>query len=205
MSRTRFSSRRPQRGGTFRPQLEALDERFAPGGLLGASPAASDLALAWLQANQQQAATQTTSPVVAIADGSVRGESTLLRTDHGVGIHLNTSGLLPGVYTAWWAVFNTPGQGPPTVGFATSHVVGPSGTASFAAHLNEGETLLGHPLSGGSLVDARTAEIHLVIRYHGPADPGRLDEQLHSFEPGLDTDADPNTRNVQVTIHPPPA
>ncbi len=207
MSRTPFSSRRPQRGGTFRPQLEALGDRLAPGGLLAASPAASDLALAWLQASQQQAATQTPSPVVDFATHStVFGESTLIRTDNGIGIHLNTSGLLPGAYSAWWVVIN-PGStfADRTVGYATSHVVGPTGTASFAAQLNEDEPLEGHPLSNRPpLADARAAEIHLAIRYHGPVDPGNVFEQTRNFDTGLESDGDPATGNVQVTVHPPP-
>src|SRR5438105_1109101 len=38
MSRAHFSIRRPRHGGTFRPLVEALEDRLAPGSLLGASP-----------------------------------------------------------------------------------------------------------------------------------------------------------------------
>ena len=78
--------------------------------------------------------------------------------------------------------------------------MGPSGQVNVTAILFEGQTLLGHPdFSGGALQDARTAEIRMVVRYHGPVDPGRLLQQLFTFEPDLATD-------VQRTIHlPPPA
>jgi hypothetical protein len=38
----------------------------------------------------------------------------------------------------------------------------------------------------------------MVVRYHGPVDPGRVHEQTHTFEP---------TRAVDfaITTHPPPA
>src|SRR5438045_66483 len=97
-----FSSSSPRRGGTYRPQLEALEDRFAPGSLFGTSPgpliepgdaAAADLAfLAGLQAGQQQGAIVTTSPVVDFATRSiVFGESTLTRTDNGVTAHLTAT------------------------------------------------------------------------------------------------------------------
>ncbi len=205
MSRTPFSSRRPQRGGTFRPQLEALDERLAPGGLLAASPAAADLALAWLQAGQQRAATPTTNLVVDFATRStVVGSSTLIRTDQGVSIHLQASGLQPGVYTFWWEVIN-PGHTfeTRTAGFAAGHVVGEGGHVNIGAQLRVGEPLTGAPLSRESLLDAQTATVGMVVRYHGPAEPGRIHDQTHLFEPGLNTDADPDTGNFLISIHPP--
>ncbi len=194
MSRTPFSCS-PHRGGTFRPQLEALEDRLTPGGLSGAAPPALGPALVdcW-----SHGATRTTSPVVDFATRSiVFGESTLTRTDHGVSIRLTTSGLPPGAYTAWWVVVNNPDTAPGTrtVGRAAGHVVGQSGNATFAAHLKEGEILQGHPtLSGGSLQDARRAEIRMVIRYHGPVDPRRVHEQTHTFEPD-------RARDVLITIH----
>src|SRR5262249_37914743 len=91
--------RPPQRGGTFRPQLEALEDRLAPGSLL---PWLDD----WgdtrdlVAAVQAAAATQTTSPVVLFSDHSVVvGESTVMRTENGVTAHLTASGLAPGAYT----------------------------------------------------------------------------------------------------------
>src|SRR5262249_4829983 len=97
MSRAPYSASRPRRGGTFRPQLEALDGRLPPGPLHGTPPPhpgsghdGPDLALlAGIAAGQSHGATQTTSPVLNFADGSVApGSSTLTRTENGVTIHL---------------------------------------------------------------------------------------------------------------------
>jgi hypothetical protein len=126
----------------------------------------------------------TYSPVVPFPAGDpndpeqFQGMSQLVRTDNGVSMQLVATDLPPGVYSIWWVInFDPAAQFP--FGFATSHVVGPSGKASFGANLKEGE-----PLSiRGSLEDARAENIHLVVRYHGPMDPTRLAEQLGTFEP----------------------
>src|SRR5262245_39267204 len=120
MSRTPFTASRPRRGGTFRPQLEVLEHRLAPGSLSGAMGPSPDPDLAFLAgiaAGQSQAPTITTSPVfdfvslsafaAGLPPGPVApGSSTLIRTDHGVTLHLSTSGLQPGAYTFWWVVIN---------------------------------------------------------------------------------------------------
>jgi hypothetical protein len=133
----------------------------------------------------------------------VRGVSLLKRTTKDVSMILYTTDLEPGVYTIWWVVIN-PGQDSADfdLGYAAGHVVGRRGKATFAAHLKEGDPLTERsPL--GTLEDAREAESRLVVRYHGPIDPGRLKEQLTTFEPGLDTDGDPGTGNVQISFHVP--
>jgi hypothetical protein len=125
----------------------------------------------------------TYSPVVPFPAGDptdpeqFQGMSKLVRTDNGVSMTLLATDLPPGVYSVWWVVnFGTPDF---PFGFATSHVVGPSGKAHFGANLKQGE-----PLSiRGSLEDARSENIHIVVRYHGPVDPTRLHEQLSEFEP----------------------
>jgi hypothetical protein len=250
MSRTSISAFRPRRGGTYRPQLEALEHRFAPGSLvetpvlpftdLGSSLAANqrdaaDLALLVAAATSQPAATPslsseaappinpgpppathsapprnaqaptvTTRPVVDFATRSiVFGESTLKRTAHGVTAHLTASGLAPGAYTFWTRV-DAPGMGPVS-GWLAGHVVGESGILNFSAHVGVGEVLSGNPhLPSGPLQDPLHATITLVVRNHGPADPGRIYEQTHTFEPGLDTDGDPTTGNFLISIHAPP-
>src|SRR5262249_41637935 len=149
MSRARFSSHRPRRGGTFRPQVEVLEHRLAPGSLHGmAHPPLNDNGDDDRPGQEREnddarmAASRTTSPVLALADGSVKGSSTLSRTDHSVRIHLKTTGLVPGgAYTAWWVVIETPGA-TPKVGRATGFVAGPNGKVNLQAELNEEEILL---------------------------------------------------------------
>ena len=241
MSRTLFSASRPRRGGTYRPLLEALEDRFAPGSLVGTlQPPSNDPTPSGVQRDREadqlafltglpagaglglqtppapdlpgplpgagggaggtargasSAPTRTTSPVVEFVDRSiVRGESTLTRTDHGVTIHLRASDMPAGAYTFWWVVFN-PGATGPIAGWGTGHVLGQGGNLNVATHLREGEMISGVPfLPGGTLHDARRGEIWMVVRYHGPVDPGRVYEQTHTYEPGQATD-------LLITMH----
>jgi hypothetical protein len=233
MHRTPVSSQKPQRRGTFRPQVEALEGRLAPGSLAGAlEPLSTPTSLIGAGLHRREpeiavlahglhrharAATRTTSDVLSFADGTVHGSSTLIRTDQGVSMYLQTSGLQPGAYTVWFVIFNHPeacvngpghcGEdpadfapgGPAGFGFtyATGHLVGPSGRATFAAHLNEGVRLMDENLNPGEVFEnARTAEIQLIVRYHGPAQPGRIYEQTHTYQPELGLEAD-----VQFAVH----
>ncbi len=107
--------------------------------------------------------------------------------------------------TNWFVVFNDPGQctdgvcgeddvraaatganNNPQVGvhFATGHVAGSSRWRS-AASLREGD--VSGLVFGLPLVDAMTAEIHIVIRSHGPAAnlvPGELAGAIGSLNGG---------------------
>ncbi len=213
MSRASLSSSHPRRGGNFRPRLEALEDRLAPGALPGTpglpllddpwglaahKREAAEVADAASSAAASSAVTRTTSPVVEFANHDVvLGESTLTRNDHGVSIHLTVPDAAAGVYTAWWVVIN-PGATGPVVGWAAGRIVG-QGDLNVATNLNEGEMISGHPIfPSGSLQDARHAEIRIVVRYHGPVDPGRVYEQTHTFEPSRATD-------FAITFHVPPA
>src|SRR5262245_20980400 len=120
MSRASLPSAHPHRGGNFRPRLEALEDRLAPGalpgtpglsllddpmGLAAEKREAADLAAA--SSASANAATRTTSPVVEFAHQDVViGESTLTRNDHGVSIFLTIPNAPAGAYTAWFRVFN---------------------------------------------------------------------------------------------------
>ncbi len=165
-------------------------------------------------------------------DGStVVGESTLVRTPSGVTMTVETSGIPDGhAVTIWWVVFNNPGECATApcgendlfvdavqadVLYAAGHVVGNSGQANFAAHLNEGDRsgsiagLFDLPDPQG-LADAETAEIHNVVRSHGPKARGRtLKAQIHTFEGGCEVDLPPGTipvnfgecADIQFSIH----
>jgi hypothetical protein len=78
--------------------------------------------------------------------------------------------------------------------FGTGHVVG-SETGNFASTLREGDTsgsaLANHfGLEPVGLIDASIAEIHGIVRTHGPAVPGSIPTQIHTLEPGCPTCVD---------------
>jgi hypothetical protein len=168
-------------------------------------------------------ATHTESDVLDSDELTVMGVSKLVRTDSGVSAVLKTAGLEPGAYTCWFIVFNHPEEcvffdelgpgscglhpddfavgGPAGFGFtrATGHIVGESGEATFAGHLKEGAPLLNDALDLDEVFeDARTAEIQLLVRYHGPKVPGMVFEQTHTLQPelGIGPDVD-----VQFSVH----
>jgi hypothetical protein len=118
------------------------------------------------------------SPVATFA-GAAMGTSTLTRTGSGIAFSLQTSGLQAGhAVTIWWMVFNP--DGPLSVQYAAGHVIDDSGVAEFGGHLSVGDT--DGVINGGpGLLDAQAANVVLVVRDHGPADPGRVDEQIHTF------------------------
>ena len=188
--------------GSCRPQLEVLEDRLTPGSLLGRPDPAPDLALlAGILAAQQEAAISTTSPVVDFATRStVFGESTLTRTDNGVIAHLTASGLAPGAYTFWMKV-DAP-DGSTVSGRLAGHVVGQDGILDFSAHVSVGEVLgagndVNPDFPSGPLQDPLHSKITLVVRSHGPAEPGQIHEQTHTNQPGVAV-------NYLISIHAPP-
>jgi hypothetical protein len=110
-------------------------------------------------------------PVTTFAGATV-GTSTLTRTGSGISFSLQTIGLQAGhAVTVWWMVFNP--DGPLSVQYAAGHVIDDSGVAEFGGHLSVGDTD-GVINNGPGLLDALGADVVLVVRDHGPADPGRL-------------------------------
>jgi hypothetical protein len=139
------------------------------------------------------AATQSTSPVAPFA-GAGGGTSTLTRTDSGIAFSLATGGLEAGhAVTIWWMVFNPDGS--VSVQFAAGHVIDDAGTAEFGGSLREGDT--DGVINGGpGLLDAQRANVVLVVRDHGPADPGRVNEQIHTFGA-----CNPTCTDLQISMH----
>jgi hypothetical protein len=139
------------------------------------------------------AATQTTSPVATFA-GAMVGTSTLTRTGSGIAFSLQTSGLQGGhAVTIWWMVFNPDGS--VSVQYAAGHVIDDSGVAEFGGHLSVGDTD-GVINNGPGLLDALAANVVLVVRDHGPADAGRVNEQIHTIAA-----CNPTCIDLQMSMH----
>jgi hypothetical protein len=131
---------------------------------------------------------------------TTHGFATLKRGGDWVQINIQTSGLPAGAYTVWWVVFGTPdgcvsGCGSDdlfnpdaqvSIFWATGGVIRHDGAGNFVArhHASDdlGEPGSQHVLGDGSL-DPSRAEIHNIIKYHGPAsdDPALLYEQTHTL------------------------
>lgn len=162
------------------------------------------------EAGFRTAASQETADIFNVVEGTIDGEATLLRTNKKVKMNFRVEGLTPGyAYTVWWVIWNKPencaspcacvepdfnifDQVEVEVLYAAGHVVGASGKGHFSGNLNIGdddgsinESIFGLPGVGG-LQDARTAEVHLVLRSHGPAIPGEVDAQINSYPGGCD-------------------
>jgi hypothetical protein len=155
------------------------------------------------------AATQSTSAVTFMSDPTANpppGSSTLTRTGSGIALDLHTTGLQAGrAVTIWWMVFNHPeacltGATTPTVDdprcgmadmdnpaaglsvlYAAGHVIDEGGVADFGGYLAEHDG--DGAIMGQGLEDAAAADIHLVVRDHGPADPHMVVEQITRSAP----------------------
>jgi hypothetical protein len=170
------------------------------------------------------AAQRTTSPVTLfMSTVPVAGAwSALVRTDTGIAMTLHTLELVPGTAaTVWWVVFNNPAaciapcDGPDlsnpavqaSVQYATGHVIGSDGIANYGGYLGEGDTsgCAGFGLPCNGLLDSRAALVHLIVRTHGAAVPGLVDEQISSFNGGCNP-GEPNVgqcANLQASVHGP--
>lgn len=168
------------------------------------------------------AASQTTTDVLHFPPSMptlVEGASaTLVRTKNGLTVNVRTAELQPGnAYTLWWIIFDAPegcaaGPGNCTLsdifapgnpadatifGPAAATLAGGTGKATFAGHVKPGDEPNFIDLGDGSLDDPLTAEVAFVVRNHGPALPGLVDEQLSTFNGGCPPN---NCMNVQFGI-----
>ncbi|MGI8977336.1 MAG: hypothetical protein ACR2GS_11525 [Thermomicrobiales bacterium] len=133
--------------------------------------------------------------------------SSLVTFDEGASVALETAGLEPGdAVTLWWVIFNDPeacahGEGGLRCGagdlllfggdaavggtllYGAGHVVGPDGHGYFSSFLATSDTarVFGQ---GPGLTNPQGADIHFVVRTHGPAQPGLVGAQLESFGGG---------------------
>lgn len=174
----------------------------------------------------------TTSPVVwdlgtAWAGTAIPGaRSSLVTFDEGASVAIETAGLEPGhAVTLWWVVFNHPeacahGEDGLRCGAddlaveavegsvlgGDGHVVGPDGKGLFSSFLATGDASTA--IEGAGLTNPRGADIHFVLRTHGPVQPGLLGAQLQTFGGGcndsteeLGTPGDYACANVQFAVH----
>ncbi len=143
--------------------------------------------------------------------------SILVRTNEGVGATLHTFGLVPGnAYSFWLGVFNNPKECATTpcsgadlpnpdvqgvVLWGSGQIAGEDGTADFGTFRAVGDTsgkAVGPPGTAEALERPFKAEIHLVVRSHGPVIPAMLSDQLSTFNGGCP----PNMcANVQAAPH----
>lgn len=148
------------------------------------------------------------------------------------------TGIVPGfVYTVWYVVFNEPddcispdGMGGTMCGeidvfvepetalvdilFAGGAIAGNDAWSRIGGHRKRGDnsvsvyTFLGFADTPG-LINPDGAEVHLVLRSHGPAVPDQLADQLDSFEGGCTTfldppaipDAEGECADIQFSVH----
>ena len=146
----------------------------------------------------------------------------LTRGDDTVWAQVHSRNLSPGhAYTVWAIVWNDPGNcGDPIPGTGSlcgegdlgnvaagsgafwsgmSGVANAAGNLNLRGHIHE-DVAPGEVLFGELLTDAENAEIHFIVRDHGPAsdDPATLEAQLTTVGGGCgDFDCD----DPQASIH----
>ena len=179
------------------------------------------------------AATKDNVPVFDFTDHGVmvmnpqnRGTSDLVRTVDGISMNIDTTDLPVRGNSVWWVIFNDPSKcsdgecgendvlpppgnvaaGVSVLWAGTGAVVGPDRMAHFSSSLGVGvESAPGELLWGPALTNPMGAEVHLIVRYHGPAlwdDSVALTGQLSTFGESCDVFA---CYDVQAAIHLPPA
>ena len=144
---------------------------------------------------------KTTSDVKDSSD-IVVGSSTLRRTSQGVSMTIQTTGIPAGhAVTVWVCIFRDDGN------FdclrAAGHVVGADGELNAGGAVKVGDTSESiSPAFGADglgLLDPFGDFVVIVVRDHGPAIPGQIPDQIHSYQPECVTCTD-----SQVSFHPAP-
>jgi hypothetical protein len=133
----------------------------------------------------------------------VAGAATLTRTKKSVTAGISTTGLhQSAAYTIWWIIWNDPSAcggecGEDTLDvpgnsilYAGGFVTGLDGSANVTVQLKPGTVNKGIEVFGGKGLDKKKvfeAEIHLIIRSHGPIIPGMANDQIGTFFGGCGT------------------
>jgi hypothetical protein len=129
----------------------------------------------------------------------VGGAGTLCRTVNSLRARIATSGLdANAAYTVWWVIWNNPslcsgscgaddlGIAGNAVFYASGFVTGQDGTGNVTADLDAGRLPMGtEVVIPGQLEPGRgfRAEVHMVVRTHGPIVPGMVARQISTFDP----------------------
>ena len=169
-------------------------------------PLQSDFDAGSLNGVQAKASSHQTALIGGLE--GIMGTSKLLRNKSGITVNFKAINLKPGAYTIWWVIWNnpeecatpgacieddfaTPGKVGVEVMYAAGHVVGTNGKGNFSARLKAGDlpesmnTSFGFPSVGGLGVgNTFGAEVHVVLRTHGPVVPTLVSEQISSYRGG---------------------
>ena len=133
----------------------------------------------------------------------VAGAATLTRTKKSVTAGIFTTGLhQSAAYSIWWIVWNDPsactgGCGEDdleiagnSIFYAGGFVTGEDGSANVIVQMTPGVLNKGIEVFAGKGLDKKKvfkAEIHLIIRSHGPVITGMVDLQIGTFGGGCGT------------------
>lgn len=186
-----------------------------------------------------RATAQSIEPVLTFGAMEEVGTSRLVRSADAITTRTNTSALVPRhVTTLWWVIFNNPEEcsdgtcgaddlfeptdAKPSCPYADGSIVGGNGDARYQDRLTVGEDrnsciefLVGanEELEGEDhgLLNPEGAEIHVVVRSHGPLIPGKVPEMRSTFagacedflEAGTVPDEQGECADLQFAVHAP--
>jgi hypothetical protein len=154
------------------------------------------------RAGRQTSAVNTTPDGFVIGPAVPGASATLVRSKTGITANVHTTVPDAGAYTLWWVIFNhpesectSPSNTYPCEFDLPDIVVNATGNISAGGNLNlsawlgvggpySGEVIcpgFAGPCSGEGLTNPEGALVVLVIRYHGPATPGIIPQQLTTY------------------------
>ncbi|MFU8832437.1 MAG: hypothetical protein ACNA7J_09810 [Wenzhouxiangella sp.] len=205
----------------FSGQAMASDRNCLLLGMLGATPPQCEDEMNSYDSNTTQNAAVSFSDVFSFVDREPveNAASVLTRSVKGVSYTIDTTRLEPeAAYTIWAVIFNNPEQcmgticssddfGDPTVEasvfWTLGRVTDASGQATFTANIIAGETPEGEgrTLFGDGLINPNKAEIHFIVRSHGPVenlDGEVLDAALTTVDGGCEVNV---CDDQQFSVH----
>lgn len=141
------------------------------------------------------------APVLTLDDGTRVGSSKLVRSHGRIRADLRTRGLPRGhAVTVWAVVFNRPGacDGPCDAADLADPAVDGYSVLFDGAVVRRHWTRFRARVPAEAVTRPRRAEVHLVIRTHGPVIPGLADEMTSTLNGGCP----PNVcANIRAAIH----